>query len=356
MSILAELVDHVIGIDPDKETFSAAIVDAMTRGDTGGERFATRPSGYDSVIEWADTHTNPSRRVWAIEGTGTYGRGLTRMLQSSGEWVIEFSLPDGPAAPTGAKTDHLDALRAAREVLGRTSWSEPRNADGDQAAIATIQTLRELLVTQRTQLINHLKALVLKAPEQLREQLRDLTNTTLITTCASLRPSTNPDHLLDELTNTKIGLRTAARQIMSLNTDIAALYKRLDAQTQTKAPQLRAQRGVGPTVAAVVLIAWSHKGRIRSEAAFAALAGVNPIPIDSGRNQNQHRINRSGDRQLNRALYQATICLAQHDPETKAFIARKHAEGRTTRHARRCLKRTLARRYYRLLENPPPTT
>ena len=120
MSILAELVDHVIGIDPDKETFSAAIVDAMTRGDTGGERFATRPSGYDSVIEWADTHTNPSRRVWAIEGTGTYGRGLTRMLESSGEWVIEFSLPDGPAAPTGAKTDHLDALRAAREVLGRT--------------------------------------------------------------------------------------------------------------------------------------------------------------------------------------------------------------------------------------------
>ena len=196
--------------------------------------------------------------MWAIEGTGTYGRGLTRMLQASGEWVIEFSFPDGPAAPTSAKTDHLDALRAAREMLGRTSWSESRNVDGDQAAIAAIHSLRELLVNQRTQLINHLKALVLKAPEQLRDQLRDLTNTTLITTCANLRPSTDSSDLLDETTNTKTGLKTAARQIMSLNTDITALYERLDAQTQTKAPQLRAQRGVGPTVAAVVLIAWSH--------------------------------------------------------------------------------------------------
>ena len=356
VSILAELVDHVIGIDPDKETFSAAIVDALTRGDVGGERFTTRPAGYESVIEWADSHTDAGCRVWAIEGTGTYGRGLTRELRACGEWVIEFSFPDGPAAPTGAKTDHLDALRAAREVLGRSQWAEPRSADGDQAAIAAIHSLRELLVNQRTQLINHLKALVLKAPEQLRDQLRDLNNTNLITTCANLRPSTDSSDLLDETTSTKIGLKTAARQIMSLNTDIAALYERLDAQTQTKAPQLRAERGVGPTVAAVVLIAWSDKGRIRSEAAFAALAGVNPIPIDSGRNQNQHRINRSGDRQLNRALYLAAICLAQHDPETKAFIARKHAEGRTTRHARRCLKRTLARRYYRLLENSPTAT
>lgn len=144
---------------------------------------------------------------------------------------------NGHSAKT-VKTDHLDALRAAREVLGRSQWAEPRNADGDQAAIAAIHSLRELLVNQRTQPINHLKALVLKAPEQLRDQLRDLNNTNLITTCANLRPSTHSSDLLDETTSTKIGLKTAARQIMSLNTDIAALYERLDAQTQTKAPQL----------------------------------------------------------------------------------------------------------------------
>jgi len=151
--ILAELVDHVIGIDPDKETFSAAIVDSLTRGDLGGERFTSQASGYDSVLEWADSHTSSDRRAWAVEGSGTYGKGLTRVLQAAGEWVIEFSFPKGPAASTGAKTDHLDALRAGREVLGRLSWAQPRNADGHAAAIGTITSLRSLLVGQRTQLI-----------------------------------------------------------------------------------------------------------------------------------------------------------------------------------------------------------
>ena len=265
--------------------------------------------------------------------------------------MIEFSFPDGPAAPSGAKTDHLDALRAGREVLGRLTWAEPRNADGHAAAIGAIARLRELLVTQRTQLINHLKSLILRAPDELRDQLRDLTNAKLFNKCANLKPSTSTDLLLDEITNTKIAMSTAARQIKTLNTDIAALFKRLDAQTMLKAPQLRAELGVGPATCAVILIAWSHPGRIHSEAAFAALAGVNPIPIDSGRNQNRHRLNRSGDRQLNRALYTITLTRARHDPQTQNYIARKHTEGRTTRHARRCLKRTLARRFYRLLEN-----
>lgn len=353
MTILAELVDHVIGVDPDKEAINAGIVDALTRGDLGGERFSTRQSGYDSLIEWADTHTVSGRRVWAVEGTGTYGQGITRALQAAGEWVIEFSFPNGPAAPTGAKTDHLDALRAGREVLGRLNWAEPRNADGHSASISHISSLRELLVGQRTQLINHLKALLLRAPNDLRDQFRDHTNTALITTCANLRPQRHDARLLDETTNTKIALRTTARQIQNLNTDIAALYQRLDAQTTLKAPQLREEQGIGPATAAVILAAWSHPGRIRSEAAFAALAGVNPIPVDSGRNQNQHRLNRSGDRQLNRALYTITLTRARHDPKTKAFIARKHAEGKTTRHARRCLKRHIARHIYRLLENPP---
>ena len=354
MSILAELVDHVIGIDPDKETFSAAVVEALTRGDLGGERFSTRQGGYYSVIEWADTHTCPDRRAWAVEGSGTYGKGLAAVLRDAGEWVIEFSFPDGPAAPTGAKTDHLDALRAAREVLGRTTWAEPRNKDGHAAALSAVVGLRELLVCQRTQLINHLKALLLRAPIELRDELRDLSNTQLIATCSRFRPSTHD--VLDEKANTKLVLRAAAKQINTLTIEIKALYHRLDEQTMLKAPQLRAEHGVGPVTAAVIVAAWSHKGRIRSEAAFAALAGTNPIPIDSGRNQNQHRLNRSGDRQLNRALYTIALARSRNHQPTKQFIARKHAEGRTTRHARRCIKRTLARRFYRLLENPPQTT
>lgn len=353
VSMLADLVDHVIGIDPDKETFSVAVIEALSLGAGHGERFNTRPGGYESALEWADTHTVADRRVWAIEGSGTYGAGLARMLRAAGEWVIEFSFPKGPAAPTGAKTDHLDAVRAGREVLGRTSWAQPRNANGHSQAIASIVSLRQLLVTQRTQLINHLKALLVRAPDELRDRLRDLSNSRLIATCARLRPSQSNDLLLDEVTSLKIALKTAAGQIQVLNRDIAALFRRLDAQTMLKAPQLRAERGIGPATAAVVIAAWSHPGRIRSEAAFAALAGTNPIPVESGQKQSRHRLNRHGDRQLNHALYMIVLSRTRTDPETQDFIATRISQGKTPRDARRILKRALARKCYRLLENPP---
>ncbi len=356
MSILTDLTDHVIGVDPDRDTFSAAIVHSKSLGSEIGERFTTRAGGYTSVLEWADTHTDADRRAWAIEGSGTYGKGLAQALHDAGEWVIEFSFPNGPAAPDGAKTDNLDAIRAAREVLGRTKHATPRNADGDSNSLASILGLRELLTKQRTQMINHLKSLLLRAPAELRDQLRDLTNANLIRTCASLRPSKDPANLFDETTNTKMALRLAAKGIQTFNKQIQELYQRLDLQTETKAPHLRAEHGVGPCTAAAILIAWSHKGRIPTEAKFAKLAGACPIPIDSGANQGQHRLNRSGDRQLNRALHTVVLSRARTHQETRTYMANKKAQGRTPRHARRCLKRVLARQFYRLLENPPTTT
>ncbi|WP_327675238.1 MULTISPECIES: transposase [unclassified Streptomyces] len=103
--------------------------------------------------------------------------------------------------------------------------------------------------------------------------------------------------------------------------------------------------------AAQILISWSHPRRFRSEAAFAAFAGVAPIPASSGLT-NRHQINRSGDRQLNRALHTITLIRMRLDPATKTYVARRAAEGKTSRDAQRCLKRTICRQIFKLLERP----
>jgi transposase len=111
--------------------------------------------------------------------------------------------------------------------------------------------------------------------------------------------------------------------------------------------------GIGPVTAATIFTAWSHPGRVRNEAAFASLAGVNPIPASSSGNTVRYRRNRGGDRRLNRALHQATIVRMTHDPDTRAYVERRQAEGRTNREIRRCLKRYLARQLFRTLNATP---
>lgn len=134
-----------------------------------------------------------------------------------------------------------------------------------------------------------------------------------------------------------------------LDDDIAANTTTMaELVRQSPAAVLLEKTGIGPVTAAIALTAWSHPGRVRSEAAFACLAGVNPIPASSG-NTVRHRLNRGGDRRLNRALHIATITRMTHDPDTRAYVERRRAEGRTTKEIRRCLKRYLARQIYRTL-------
>ena len=275
--MLATMVDHVIGIDPDRDWVTASVVDASTTGELASARFGTTSGGYAQMLEWANQHTS-AERAWAVEGAGSYGTGAATYLGAAGEWVIEFNHPH----PTrdGAKTDALDARRAARQALGRQP-SVPR-ARGDREALRVLETTRQGAQTARIAAINALKALVVTAPVDLRDQLRTLTTTALITKCHKFRPSQPTPGSRNEHTATKMAMRSLARRIRTLTTEIAELQTPIAKLVETVAPQLLDQPGIGPITAAQIYIAWSHPNRCRNEAAFARLAGVAPLEASSG--------------------------------------------------------------------------
>ena len=139
--MLADIVDHVIGIDPDRDRITASLVEASTGGELATEAFETTRGGYERLVAWADRHTSRESRAWAVEGSGSYGSGACAHLGAAGEQVIEFSHPRTAATSDGAKTDALDARRAAREVLGRQDLAVPR-ARGRREALRALETTR----------------------------------------------------------------------------------------------------------------------------------------------------------------------------------------------------------------------
>jgi transposase len=348
--MLAELVDHVIGIDPDKEWITAAIVDAHTTGILATAKFSANAAGYDEALAWAETCTVAGERAWAIEGTASYGRGLTAALGREHEWVIEFDRPRAKATKDGAKSDELDAVRAAREVLGRDRLHVPRAHDGHREALRVHTVTRAGVVRARTAAINELKALVLTAPDSLRRELRHLTTKALTKRCAAFRDTTQRP-VAERCVRTT--MRSIARRIVVFNEEISLHDDALERLIDEAAPQLVAEPGIGYVTAAMFYVAWSHPGRCRSEAAFARLAGAAPLPATSGQSQNRHRLNRGGDRQLNNALYVVALTRTAHHEPTRNYRLKRRAEGKTDREIRRCLKRYIARRVWRLLEHPP---
>jgi transposase len=350
--MLADLVDHVVGVDPDRDWITVAIVEARTSGVLATERFPAGTDGYRDAVLWADALSMASERAWVVEGTASYGRGLTVMLQGRGEWVIEFDRAERKATKDGAKSDALDAIRAAREALGRERFVEPRAHSGLREAIRVHTVTRAAAVRARTAAINELKALVVTADDGLRASLRGLRTPKLVVHCSRFRETANRD--IDHRC-TRAAMRALARRIEHLDDEIADHDRILKQLLDEAAPQLLAERGIGYVTAAAFYLAWSHPGRCRNEAAFARLAGTAPIPATSGQNQTRHRLNRGGDRQLNRALYLVAVTRQRCCPTTKAYVARRTAEGKTERETNRCIKRFIARRVWRLLEHPERT-
>jgi transposase len=193
---------------------------------------------------------------------------------------------------------------------------------------------------------------IVTAPDGLREELRGLPVGRLLERCSRLRRSSAMS--ADEVA-TRLVLRSLARRIQAATVDADELEQAILGHVRALAPRLLDEPGVGPIVAAQLIVAWSHHGRLHSEAAFARLAGVAPIPASSGQTQ-RHRLSRGGDRQLNRALHTIALHRRQHDPATRDYIARRIAEGKSQRDATRLLKRYLARHLYRLLEQQPHMT
>src|SRR5262249_17499939 len=196
-----------------------------------------------------------------------------------------------------------------------------------------------------------LRDLLVTTPEPLRRELRALTRARLLSRLSTTRPHRQHD---PELRGTLLALRALARRIQQLTAEERELAQEIETLTSKLAPQLLSQPGIGPLLAPQIVLSWSHRGRLVSEAAFAKLAGAAPIPASSGQTI-RHRLDRSGDRQLNRALHQIILTRRRMHPPTVDYIERRVREGKSRREATRCLKRYLARKLYRLLEHPPAT-
>jgi transposase len=350
MTSLAELVEVVIGVDTHVDSHSAAIIDAGTGAVRAELTVTADPAGYAELIDWADTHSR--LRAWAVEGTGGHGRGLARVLADQAEVVVEVDRPERAARRHGEKSDPLDAIRAAREAISRAKLATPRSS-GDRQALSVLLAARRAAVDAGRVAQQQLFSLVIAAPEALRAKFRAKKLPAMLRVAVGLRVNAAWD---TETATTARVLRDLARRARDLASEAARHERAIVTIIRSWRPDLLAQPGVGPIVAATVLCAWSHPGRIRSEGAFAKLAGAAPIPANSGQTVARYRLNPYGDRQLNRALHTVTLSRLRHDPATQAYAARRTTEGKNPREIKRCLKRYIARDLYRLLENPPQTT
>ncbi len=351
MVMLAEDYDFVIGGDPDRDSIDLAVVDTATGGVRGHITDFTDGAGYQRLLAWSREHA-PGRRVWALEGTGSFAAGLVTALTAAGEDIVEIT---GAKRSRGAKSDRIDAIAAARTALSREHQSAPR-AQGLREALRQVMATRQAVLVSRTKAINEFKSLIVVAPEDLRSGLR---GQSLLKQLEFVELLTVPVGAAVDRRVTVLMLRSIAAWIRFLLAQTAELDPELLAlvKQHTAGPALLAEPGVGPVVAAQLLVSWSHRGRVRSEAAFAALAGVAPLEASSGQ-RTRHRLNRGGDRDLNRALHVIAITRLRCHAESRDYETKRTAQGKTHRDVRRSLKRALARRLYRRIQaatRPPKT-
>jgi transposase len=346
--MLADELDYVVGVDTHRDEHVLAVVAAPTGAVLARWAVAANVRGYSAALRFA-AEAADGARTWAVEGAGHYGAGLARYLASHGETVLEISRTPRAERRSRGKDDSLDAARTARAALASETLALPRSGERREA-LRLLLIARRSAVDVRREALAQLRGVIVTAPDQLRQELRGLPLGRLLERCCRLRRSRSAT--ADELA-TRLVLRSLARRIEAATLEAAELERELLGHVRALAPRLLDEPGVGPIVAAQLIVAWSHHGRLRSEAAFARLAGVAPIPASSGQTS-RHRLSRGGDRQLNRALHTIVLHRRQHDPQTKDYIARRIAEGKSRRDATRLLKRYLARHLYRLLQHQEP--
>jgi hypothetical protein len=341
--MLADQLDYIVGVDPHRDSHALAVLEVVSGVVVFESTVTANNDGYARALELAERHAR-GRRAFAIEGTGSFGAGLTRFLAGRDERVLEVGRLRRERR-TGGKTDALDAVRAARSVLTQQRPATPR-AGGERQALQALVAAREGAVNAKRAGLCQLRDLLIT----LRSELRPLTRARLLQRLAATRPHSRPDA---ELRGSLLALRSIARRVLQLTAEERELARQIETITRKLAPQLLDQPGVGPHAAAQLILSWSHCGRIESEAAFARLAGAAPIPASSGKTI-RYRLDRSGDRKLNRALHMILVTRKRTHPATIAYIERRMQDGKTRREANRCLKRYLARSLYRLLEHGPP--
>jgi transposase len=341
--------DIFIGVDTHKTSHAAVAITAL--GARLGEMtIPANAKGYRDLDTWAKS-LGPVQ-AFGIEGTGSYGAGLSRFLCDQGHAVLEVGRPNRQVRHQKGKTDHLDAESAARAVLSGQATALPKSGASTVEMIRHLKVARDTAVKSRTQAMLTLKAIIVCAPTALREQLEALTGKmALIRHLAALRPGP----LVSTAASAKISLRALARRWLGLDTEIKAHDACLEQLTQQCAPTLVEAHGIkAGTAAEMLLLVGDNPERIRSEAALAKLCGVCPVPASSGRTT-RHRLNRGGHRQANAALYRVVIVRMRNHQPTIDYARRRITEGKSKPEIIRCLKRFVVREIFgHLCRTPRP--
>ena len=317
----------IAGVDTHKDVHVLCLLDGLGRKIRSGS-FRADPEGYDRL---AEAIGDPGGcLVVGVEGTASYGAGLTRRLVELGYNVVEVLRPKrDKVRPGEGKSDPLDAERAARKAASGKGCSVPKSQDGWVEAVRQLYVARRLAVATSTSCVACAKSMLTTAPSALRERFRG---------------RERPKDLMPLLARRR---KAARSQVESCDARIRALL-------EANAPALLGVEGCGTTTAAALVVAaGDNPGRLKGEAAFSMLCGVSPIPASSGKTE-RHRLNRGGNRQANWALYEIAIKRMAYDERTRRYVARRTSEGKSRREAVRCLKRYIAREVYRVLMDPNP--
>ena len=335
----------IIGVDTHKDQHVAVAIDG--RGVRLGEKYVPATTcGYEKLERWS--RNLGTIHSFGIEGTGSYGAGVARFMTGLGYVVIEVNRPDRSVRYRKGKSDPTDAEMAARAALSGVADATPKSGEGEVEMIRMLKSTKDSAMKARTQAANQMKALVVTAPADLRESLDGLTTSALAKRSRNFRLS----RLDDPKAAAKYTLRSLACRYRRLSDEVRDLEAQMERLTRSVAPALVKAFGMGPDTAATLLIAaGSNPDRLRTEAAFASLCGVNPIPASSGKT-NRHRLNRGGDRQANAALYRIVVVRLRYELRTQAYMQRRTAEGMSKRDIIRCLKRYVAREVYSAIQKP----
>ncbi len=339
----------VVGVDTHKHIHVAAVMDTIG-GILATLTIATDTAGFKQLLEWAASFGRVL--AFGVEGTGSYGATLTSYLRRHGHKVIEAGRADRRLRRANGKSDTLDAENAARSVLAGFATAIPKTADGTVEMIRQLKIAHDSAVTDRTAAMVTMKAVLVHASDELRRDTNRMTQIKLARHLAALRPRAlqTPD---DALRHT---LRSLARRWHNLDTEAKDLSAMIEQLVTATAPQLLEQFGIGvDTAAEILIVAGDNPERIRSEAAFAKLAGISPVPTGSGMTSGKHRINHGGHRQLNAAIYRTVIVRMRFHQPTIDYVARRTAEGKSKRDIIRCLKRYVIREVYHLIKTNPRT-
>lgn len=346
MSIVAEKFSFVVGIDTHAKTHTFAIINTTTGEEIANETFPVTVPGGKRALSWIQRRSQGTKEniLLTMEGTGSYGAKFRHQATEAGFQVTEAPFPHRRLGRLRGKSDAIDAARAARATMGipLEKVRVPR-AGEVQLALRVLTTARESMSRERTAAINSLTAL-LRAVE-LGFDARKALSVTQINAVAAWRER-------EENFSVQISRREAVRlagRIVTLTDQLKQNHSELQRLVKAEHPELLDVFGVGPVIAAIILTAWSHPGRVRSEAAFAALAGTCPVPASSG-STTRFRLNHGGDRQLNKALYTIALIRMHWDQTTKDYVAKRTSQGRTKKEIIRSLKRYITRQLFRTLK------